>query len=166
MNKFVLALIVALVVAVATVLIIRSRDEYRIKKNLKLLAASVSKYRDIDEEGIAFLKKVARMKSLFFKDCTIMVGKPVPVIQGIEELIAFYTHAMRTVSEIKVTFHDISVVVEEDRKTAKTLMTAKADSPDLQEGGDSIDAREVEMIWKKYEGKWKITTVNEVKILY
>lgn len=166
MKKIVIALIIALVVAAAMHFIIRNRDEHSIKKSLKSLAASVSKSKNVDVQGIAFFKKVATIKLLFSDDCTISVGTSIPTIHGIDDLIAFYTQGMRTVHEIKVTFHDISVAIGEDRSTAKTFMTAKATCPDFQEGGGGVEAREIEMSWKKYDRTWKIITVNEVKTLY
>jgi hypothetical protein len=176
LKKILLVIITAFLVVVAIVIIIRNRDEYRIKKKLKSLAALVTKSKGTNEVGVAFLSRVAALQKLFSKDCSVSLGETIPQMRGmeefvpkmlgIEEVIAVYTQAMRSVSDITVTFHDISLNIEDNRKTAETLMTAKVKCSECYEGEEGIDAREFEMGWEKVDGKWKIQSVNEVKTLY
>ncbi len=175
MKKILLILVVALVV-VSIVIIVRSRDEYRIKKKLKSLAALVTKSKGVDEKGLALIARAAALKKLFARDCSVSLGEYVPGIRdmgefvpdmlGIEEVVGMYTMAMRSISDIKVTFHDISVTIGDNRKTANTYMTAKVKCAECFEGDEGIDAREFEMEWEKVEGKWRIKEVKEVETLY
>jgi len=176
LKRILVVIIVVFIVVVTIVIIMRNRDEYRIKKNLKTLATLVTKSKGTNEVGVAFLSRVAALRKLFSKDCSVSLGESVPKMHGmekfvpkmlgIEEVIAVYTQAMRSVSDITVTFHDISITIEENRKTAETLMTAKVKCSECYEGEEGIDAREFEMGWEKVDGKWKIKTVKEVKTLY
>ena len=122
MKKILLIIIVAFIVVVTIVIIRRNRDEYRIKKKLKSLAALVTKSKGTHEEGVAFLSRVAALQKLFSKNCSVSFSETVPQMRGmeefvpkmlgIEEVIAVYTQAMRSLSDITVTFHDIKENIE------------------------------------------------------
>lgn len=165
MKKITIPLILTLTVSFIIIFFItRNRDERRIRKNLGSLAAAVSKSRD--EGNLSFIAKIAKIRSLFTKDCRITVGAPIPDIEGIEMLVAIFSQALKSVDEVKVNFYDISVTIGEERTTARTAMTAKATGHDPHVGRRVTDAREIEMDWKKIDGTWKIREVRAVRTLY
>lgn len=165
MKKITIPLILTLTVSLMAIFFItRNRDERHIRKNLSSLAATISKSRD--EGALALIAKAQKIKSFFTQDCRIVVGAPIPDIQGLEMLVAVFYQALRSVDEVNVGFHDISVTIGEEGITAKTVMTAKATGPDPQGGERVTDAREIEMDWKKIDGTWKIAEVRVVQILH
>ena len=164
MKKITVPLILTLTVSLIIIFFTsRNRDERRIRKNLGSLAVTVSKSRD--QGDLAFIAKAQRIKSFFTQDCRIVVGAPVPDIQGVEMLAGVFYQALRSVDEVKVGFYDISITIAEQGSSAKTVMTAKATSSDPHGGGRVTDAREIEMDWKKIDRTWKIVEVRAIQVL-
>lgn len=164
MKKITIPLILILAVLVIIIsFMARNRDERRIRKNLGSLAVTVSKSKD--EGTLAFIARIAKIKSLFTKDCRIVVGAPVPDIEGLEMLIGIFSQTLKSVDEVKINLYDISITIGEEQATARTAMTAKATGPDSHGGGRVTEAREIEMDWKKIDGTWKIDEVRAVQTL-
>ena len=159
-RKAIVIACIVLAAAAALYLLTRDRDEQRIRKNLALLADTVTK----PGEGIGEIPLMGRtrtVQSLFTDDCTISVGRPVPDVTGIQQLTTVYFQAMRMTDAIEVTFHDVSVAIGDDGVSATTTMTAKA----TRAKDRAIEAREVELTWKKLEGKWRIHRAESVRVL-
>lgn len=165
MRKVVIPLVlVGIVLFIIIFLITYNRDQRIIKKKLNSLADTISKS---DNEGdLAFITKAGRLNSSFTQDCLIEVGAPIPRIEGLETLMAVFSHFQQSAYNIDVTFYDITVTVDQQRITARTVMTVKATGPDPNGGGDMTDAREIEMDWKKIDSTWKIARVSEIKTLH
>ncbi|MCD5401476.1 nuclear transport factor 2 family protein [candidate division NPL-UPA2 bacterium] len=123
----------------------------------------VSKLRN--EGELMALANIQRIKLLFTQDCRIAVGAPVPEIRGHDMLISALHQARRIVGKIEVDFYDISVIIGENRTTARATMTAAATGLDPQRDKRVIEAREVEMRWKKVEGEWRIAEVRLIRTL-
>ena len=165
MKKITIALILILTILFIMIFFTtRHRDQRLIKKGLGSLAITVSK--STNEGELAFIAKTRKIKSLFTQACRIVVGDPIPDIQGLEMLATAFCQALRSVDELNVGFYDISITIGEEGTTAKTMMTAKATGPDPYEGGPVTDVREIEMNWKKIDGTWKIAEVRAVQTLH
>ncbi len=164
MKKLILVLTFLLTASfIVFFLLTRQGDERQIRKNLISLAAMVSKLGD--ESELIALANIQKIKSLFTRDCQISLGAPVPEIRGRDMLISALHQARRMVERIEVDFYDISVIIGENYMTAKTTMTAKATALDPQRGKRVMEAREVDMCWKKVEGEWKIAKVQLIRTL-
>ena len=111
------------------------------------------------------LANIRKIKSLFTPDCQIVVGAPIPEIQGHDMLISTIYQARRIVNRIDIDFYDISVTIGDNHVRARTIMTAAATGLAPQEGERVIEAREIEMRWKKVEGLWKIREVRLIQTL-
>ncbi len=167
---------IILFVVAAVVIIMRNRDIYHIGKNLKTLSTLVTKSKSSNLTGVTLLARAAALRKLFSEDCTVSLGESIPEVHGmdefipktlgIEEVMAVYARTMQSVSDITVTFHDVSITIAENRKNAESLMTAKVKCAECYEGEEGIDAREFSFGWERVEGKWKIKKVKEVKTLY
>lgn len=165
MKKITIALMIILTIFFIVIFFTtRHRDQRLIKKGLDSLAITVSTSRN--EGELAFIAKTRKIKSLFTQDCRIVVGDPIPDIQGLEMLTTTFCQALRSVDELDVDFCDISITIEEEGTSAKTMMTAKATGPDPYKGEPVTDVREIEMNWKKIDGTWKIADVRAVQTLH
>ncbi len=165
-GKAVVIIVLIAAAAVAAWLVTRDRDQHRIRKNLDRLAAAVHKPRGAVIEGMDLFKRVAIVQSLFTTDCVISAGEPAPEMKGTDELCALFAQGIKTVKELKILFKDVSVTVAPDHLSAAVTMTVEAIGEDFSEGTRKFDAREVEVAWKKIEGKWKIAAVKEVQTLH
>ncbi len=161
--KRIIIVAAVVVVAVAVVFLLAAdRDERQIRKNLRGLGKTVS--RTADTSDLALIGKIGRIKSLFTKDCRITMSPPVPEINSIDILVAVFGQAMHTIDELKVTFHDVSVAIDEKRTEADTFMTAR--TVRSSGGRRETDAREMKMRWKKIEGVWQIAEIEEIRTLH
>lgn len=160
--------VVVLIAAAAVVvwLLTQDWDQRRIRKNLDRLAAAAYKPRGAAIEGMDLFKRVAIIQSLFTTDCVISAGEPAPEMKGTDELCALFAQGIKTVKELKILFKDVSVTVAPNHLSATAAMTVEAIGEDFSEGNRKFDAREVEVAWKKNEGKWKIAGVKEVQTLH
>ncbi len=151
---------IVLAAAIVVYFVTRNRDERQIRKKLGLLAGAVTK----SGEGVGEIPLMGRtrtVQSLFSDDCVISVGKPVPDINGVQQLTTVYFQAMRMTDAIEVTFLDVSVTLGDDGVSATTNMTAKA----TRARDKGIEAREIEMKWRKIEGTWRIHEAEAVQTL-
>ena len=152
------------IMGVLVVFLLRDNDEAMIRNELSSLAAVCSKLSDNSGE-LVIMGKANRLKTLFTQDCVISVGRPVPEMTGVDTLAAVFFQAMRTVSEMEVTFVDISVTVDDVRVSATTTMTARATEARGVGSSRELQAREIQMLWRKVDGTWKIAKATVVKIL-
>ena len=164
MKKIILLITAGLIIFVFVSLVVRNRDQRIIKKKMNTLAMTLSKSRN--EGALVFVTKTGRMNNLFTQNCLIELQPPVPRIQGLETLIAAFSHFQRSVDSMDVGFYDVSIRVDKNSKTAKAVMTAKATGPNPRDGVYSTDARELEMEWAKVESKWRISKIIELKTLH
>ena len=153
-------ILIAACVAAAAVLIfvlMRDSDERRIRAQLKRFRNVVTKSDEAVSE-IVLLGNTRALQALLTDACTVRIGSPVPDMNGKRSIVAAYFHVMKMSLTIEVALYDISVTIGDDRATATSVMTATAGSPDGR--GDGIEAREIEMRWKKIEDTWKIAEVK------
>ena len=147
-------------------LVTQDWDQRRIRKNLDRLAAAAYKPKGAVIQGVDLFKRVTVLRSVITADCVISPGEPVPQIKGLDELCGLFAQGINMVAELKVMFKDVSVNFAPERQGATATMTAEGIGTDLQGGPKQYEAREIEMTWKKIEGKWKIAEVKEVKTLH
>ncbi len=165
-GKSILIITLIAVAAVVVWLVTQDWDQRRIRKNLDRLAAAAYKPRGAVIEGLDLFKRGALIQSMFTADCVISAGEPAPEMKGTDELCALFAQGIKTVKELKILFKDVSVTVAADHLNAAATMTVEAIGEDFSEGGRRFDAREVEVAWRKIEGKWKIAGVKEVHTLH
>jgi hypothetical protein len=152
------------IVGAIAYMVTRNRDEETIRKQLDVLAATASKG-GLPEAGGAYMKKMLELRSLFTVDCTLDVASAGVNTRGADNLIMLYSQSVGAARELIFSFHDISVTVAEDRRSARTPLTVKTVSSEPLEGLTGIDAWEVEMGWEKIDGHWKIASIAEVQTL-
>lgn len=166
MKKIVIVSIFVIIILLISFLFFRyNRDERIIGKNLRILKLTISKSKD--DSNLTLIGKTQKIQSLFTVDCRVVVEyKQIPEINDLNELITVYQQYFRLIDDIKVNFYDISIKMMDDRNSAHVLMTAKATGTDPQNYEKISEVKEVQMIWKKINDKWKITELKALKTLH
>jgi len=118
-----------------------------------------------NENEVMALANIQKIKTLFTRNCRIAVGAPIPEIRGHDMLMSTVYQARKMVNKIDVDFYDISIIIGDKQVTARTTMTVKATGPDSRGDKQVIEAREIEMRWKKIENRWKIAEVQVIRTL-
>jgi len=136
-------------------------DEAVIRTRLDDLAATVS---HSSAEGFAQLTRAAKFGTFFTEDVVIEIGGGVASIRGRDTVMALAAKAQVPGEGFTIRFVDVTVVVDPSGLSALATMTATAQGRSL---GDyqAIDARELEMGWRKVDGEWQIDRVTGVETL-
>jgi hypothetical protein len=155
-KKIITSLIVLVILIIIIVIVFSDTDEARIRKKLDFLAETVSK--DRDDGMYTALSKVEDLNETLTEDCSIRLKERFASIRGRANLTSTFSSGFQYVSELDVSFSNVTVEIHEEEQTAKTSLTATATSPDLEKP----EVRKVEISLKKIEGEWWIYAVNEV----
>ena len=136
-------------------------DEALIRTRLEALAATVS--HEGGGEGFATLTRAAAFGAFFTQDVVIEIGGFAP-IRGRDSVMALAAKAQVPGEGFTIRFVDVTVVVDPSGLSALAAMTATAQGRNL---GDyqAIDARELEMGWRKVDGDWQIERVTTVEAI-
>jgi len=138
-----------------------SGDEGRIRAALEELAATVGEPR---AEGFAQMTRAAAFGSFFTPDVEVDVGAPYAPFRGRDTIIAMAAKAAAPGQGLDVRFVDVEVDVAPGGTEAIARMTATvADRRAASDRG--IDARELEMAWRKVDGHWLIARVTGIETL-
>ena len=137
-------------------------DEAVIRARLDDLAATVS--HSGGGEGFSMLTRAAKFGTFFTQDVVIEIGGGVASIRGRDTVMALAAKAQVPGEGFTIRFVDVTVVVDPSGLSALATMTATAQGRSL---GDyqAIDARELEMGWRKVDGEWQIDRVTGVETL-
>ena len=162
MNKR--AALIAVVAALGLVVwlaIPRLGEQGRIRRRLSELAESVSGGRR--PQGAALLAHLARVGNFFTEDVSIKVGDVVPELRGREQVVGLAQRALQHAVNVKVTFADIAVRLEDDERRAQVTATVLVTGASSAEA-ESVNARELEIDLVKPDGDWLIEAVRPVAV--
>jgi len=138
-----------------------SGDEGRIRAALEELAATVS---EPGAEGLGQVTHAAALGGFFAPDVEVDLGAPFTPFRGRDTIMAMAAKAAVPGQGLDVRFVDVEVEVAPGGTDATTRMTATvADRGGRAQGG--IDARELEMTWRKTDGQWVIARVTGIETL-
>lgn len=145
-------ILLPVVIVIVVIFFLSRQDERQIRRNIASLSASISAL--MEKKGPGALMEARKIGLFFSEDCRVIVGEPLPEIRGREALISAAYRITREVvaDEVEITLYDISITIEEDRLTALSLKTVVAT------GIHGREIRNVEMRWRKIDGRWKIET--------
>lgn len=136
-------------------------DEGRIRAALEELAAAVS---EPGGEGLAQLTHAAALGAFFAADVEVNPGAPYAPFRGRDTLMAMAAKVSAPGQGLDVRFVDVEVDVAPGGTEAVARMTATvAERGALADRG--IDAREIEMAWRKTDGNWVIARVTGIETL-
>lgn len=152
----------AAVIAAALLLLFwRGRDARAIHRRMDELRDLVSK--DGAEKPLAQLAQTREVIEYFTADAPIIVGSPLPALQGRQEIAALFHQARAAFRTIDVKIRDRALQITGDKLGATMDMTAEvaAEGP-----GESMrDIREIRTRWVKQGGKWLISEVSNVETI-
>ena len=136
-------------------------DEALLRARLDDLAATVS---HTGGDGFSQLTRAAKFGTFFTEDVVIEIGGGIAPIRGRETVMALAAKAQVPGEGFTIRFVDVTVAVDPSGLSALAAMTATAQGRSLGEF-QAIDARELEMGWRKVEGEWRIDRVTGVETI-
>lgn len=117
--------------------------------------------------GEGHLARVARAAALrddLDADLRVEIGPPFQPIKGRETMIGMAARLSGTYPNLDVQFRDLDLTIEPDGQRARVTLTAEAHF-DQRSGGLGFDARELDLVLTKRDGRWVIAEVSYVRIL-
>lgn len=136
-------------------------DEGRIRAALEELAAAVS---EPGAEGLAQVTRAATLGAFFAADVEVDLGAPFTPFRGRDTIMAMAAKAAVPGQGLDVRFVDVEVDVAPGGADAVARMTATVAERGVAADRE-IDARELEMAWRKMDGDWVIARVTGIETL-
>ena len=136
-------------------------DEGRIRAALEELAAAVS---EPGAEGLAQMTRAAALGGFFAPDVEVDLGPPFAPFRGRDTIMAMAAKAAVPGQGLDVRFVDVEVDVAPGGADAVARMTATVAERGVA-ADRGIDARELEMAWRKVDGDWVIARVTGIETL-
>jgi hypothetical protein len=138
-------------------------DEAKIRAVLERIADAVGS--GAAEEGeVARIARAASIRNQLDPQISVDAGPPFSQMRGRDTLIGAVARLNSTVRDLEVQFDDVQVSVAPDRATARVYMTAEAHFRDGA-GGPGIEARELDVVFRRLEGDWVVSEVALVRTL-
>lgn len=138
-------------------------DEAQIRAVLERIADAVGS--GAAEEGeVGRIARAASIRGELDPQISVDAGPPFTRLSGRDTLIGTVARVNSTVRDLEVQFEDVQVSVAPDRTTAKVYLTAEAHFND-QRGGRGIEARELDVTFRRLEGDWVVSEVALVRTL-
>ena len=137
-------------------------DETRLRGLLADVAKAASL--KVNENPLVRLAGANKLAGFFSEDVVVHIdvsGLEGKQIQGREEFRQTVTGARASLQSAEVQFPDAKLEIAADRESATAEVTATADI----NGEKNTVVQELKVLFKKIDGKWKITQVDTVHTL-
>lgn len=138
-------------------------DESQIRAVLGRISHIVEETAKADAGGIEGLARVASLQEEFALDATIEAGAPLQRLKGRQPIVAAAARVLLAARNLELRFPDMAIDVEDDGETATAIVTAEAHFDDG--GRRTMDARELEMTFTRFDGRWVIAAVTLIEPL-
>ncbi len=165
MSAKIRATVIAVVIAAAGWLAwgwLAPSDEAEIRALLDRLADGAS-----GEERASEIGRVARTAAVrgdLDPGITVDAGPPFQRLNGREAVIATAARVNKTLLSLEIRFSDVEITVDVDRQRAHATLTAEAYFM-ATPGARSFDARELEMAFRRFEGRWVVAEVLLIRAI-
>lgn len=160
-GRQILALALAVVVAVWVVRVWLPSDRQLIERQLNSLAAAASV--SGAETPVVRMTGAARVAKFFTDDVIVSANDQSSTIGGRDAVMALAAQARATSGPLKVSFDDVQIAVA-DPSTATAYMTVTISSAD-RNGSSLVDARELNVTFRKVAREWLIARVDALRTL-
>jgi hypothetical protein len=139
-------------------------DEAQIQAMLERIADGIARGEGGDGGGaIAAVARVTALQEEFAPDAVVDAGAPFQRLTGRHTIVAAAARVSVAIPNLEVRFPDVAISVAEDRQTATAVVTAEAR---FNEAGRRVmDARELEMVFSRLDGRWVIAMVTLIQPL-
>ncbi|MBN1269599.1 MAG: nuclear transport factor 2 family protein [Kiritimatiellae bacterium] len=161
MRKTLVAIICLAAVAAALVFLLVDWDRRAIMKNLRQLESLVSK--DTSETTFAALTRAREIASLFTRRPEIRFPPYLPSVSDRQELSGLIYQGRGMADTISVRIHDTTLEVDSGRREAVLQMTARGTA--ARGNLEDTDVRELELGWKREDGKWLISRMRAISAI-
>jgi hypothetical protein len=137
-------------------------DEAQIREVLDRIAEGVSG--GSSEGEVGRLARAASLRNDFDPDIVVDAGAPFARLKGRDAVIGTAARLSGSMRNLEITFADVEIQVSADRAQAHAAMTAEARF-DEGAGGRGIDARELDVSFRRLDGRWVVSEVALIRAL-
>ncbi len=132
----------------------------RVRRKLDALASVVN---ERPHDGLGQIARAAQLAQFFTEDVVIDPGRGAGPIHGRERLLALVSRAPNDGDPFRLAFVDVSVELP-GADAATAHLTATLSSRDADTGAENVDAREVELQFRRTDD-WRISRITLVDAL-
>ena len=137
-------------------------DEAQIHAVLDRIAEAVGT--GAQEGEIERLARAASLRNHLDAGITVDAGPPFKDLSGRDVIIGTVSRLNSTIRDLEIRFVDVQISIPPDRSTANVYMTAEARFRGPQDE-PSLEARELDVLFRKIEGNWVVSEVAFVRTL-
>lgn len=134
-------------------------DARRIRRKLDAIAATVN---ERPADGVAQLARTMRLSKFVTDDVVLEPGGGTGTIRGRERLIALASRAPNDADPFTLSFSNVWIDVAGDSR-ALVRLTATFRKPDPETGGETIEARDVELEFTRSDD-WRIGRITLIDV--
>ena len=136
-------------------------DEAQIHAVLDRIAEGIGSGASDGEVGR--LARAAGLRNDLDPNVVIEAGEPFARLTGRDTAIGMAARLNSTARNLEVDFEDVEITVHDGRTTADVSLSAIARFD--EGGGRGLDARELNVIFKRLDGRWVVAEVTLVRAL-
>jgi hypothetical protein len=156
-----------LVVAAATAWLVwgwlRPGDEAEIRRALGRVADAFTSREG--EGDIVRLGRLAALRDELHPDILVEAGPPIGGLLGRDAVLGAASRTGATLREMDVRFAEIEIAVGADAQGADVALVAEARFREGGRPGRGFEARELELLYVRHDGRWVIREVRLVRAL-
>ena len=138
-------------------------DEAQIERVLQRVARAAGRG-EAGEGEVARIARSVSIRSALDPAITIDAGPPFQQTSGRDVLIGAVARLNTTVNDLEIRFADVQISVDPSRTSAQVYTTAEALFRDAR-GERGLEARELDLTFRRLEGDWVISRVVPVATL-
>ena len=116
------------------------------------------------ESDVARIARSMSIRSALDPQITVDAGPPFRATSGRDVLIGTVARLNTTMKDLEVRFADVQISVDPSRTSAKVYTTAEALFHDAR-GDRGLEARELDLTFRRLEGDWVVSHVAPVTTL-
>jgi hypothetical protein len=116
------------------------------------------------EGEVARIARSVSIRSALDPEITVDPGPPFHPTSGRDVLIGTVARLNNTMKDLEVRFADVQISVDPSRTSAKVYTTAEALFRDAS-GDRGVEARELDLTFRRLEGDWVVSRVAPVPTL-
>ena len=137
-------------------------DQAQLRAVLARISAAVGGGAEGEGE-VARIARAASLRNELDPQITVDAGPGFSSIKGRDTLIGTVARFNSTARDVEVSFVDVAITVSADRSSAQATMTAEARF--TGQSGRGLEARELDVTFRRLDGDWVVSNVTLVRTL-
>lgn len=138
-------------------------DEAQIRRVLESITDAVGSG-DAGEGQVAHIARAASMRNELDPQIVVDAGPPFSQISGRDAVVAAVARLNSMVRDLDIGLNDVQTTVAPDRTAARSSLTVEASFRD-ERGERVVDARELDVAFRRLDGEWVVSQVALVRAL-